>query len=52
MLRSKEQLVAIRPHKDGNLLMMETMIFADEVVPTDELEGCRSPRSSRRRTAS
>jgi DNA end-binding protein Ku len=39
VLRSKEQLVAIRPHKDGNLLMMETMIFADEVVPSDELDG-------------
>jgi DNA end-binding protein Ku len=36
VLRSKEQLVAIRPA--GDLLMMETMIFADEVVPHDELE--------------
>ena len=32
MLRSKEQLVAIRP-APGDVLMMETMIFADEVVP-------------------
>jgi DNA end-binding protein Ku len=39
VLRSKEQLVAIRPDKDGRLLMMETMIFADEVVPKDDLEG-------------
>jgi DNA end-binding protein Ku len=39
VLRSKEQLVAIRPDKDGRLLMMETMIFADEVVPTDDLDG-------------
>jgi DNA end-binding protein Ku len=39
VLRSKEQLVAIRPHRDGNLLMMETMIFADEVVPADDLDG-------------
>jgi DNA end-binding protein Ku len=39
VLRSKEQLVAIRPHRDGNLLMMETMIFADEVVPPDDLDG-------------
>jgi DNA end-binding protein Ku len=39
VLRSKEQLVAIRPHKDGNLLMMETMIFADEVVSTEDLDG-------------
>jgi len=37
VLRSKEQLVAIRPA--GDVLMMETMIFADEVVPTDELDG-------------
>src|SRR3954447_8757587 len=39
VLRSKEQLVAIRPDKDGRLLMMETMIFADEVVPKEDLEG-------------
>jgi DNA end-binding protein Ku len=36
VLRSKEQLVAIRPA--GDLLMMETMIFHDEVVPHEELE--------------
>jgi DNA end-binding protein Ku len=36
VLRSKEQLVAIRPAGKG--LMMETMIFADEVVPPDEIE--------------
>src|SRR3712207_509797 len=36
VLRSKEQLVAIRPA--GDVLMMETMIFADEVVPTDTLD--------------
>jgi DNA end-binding protein Ku len=36
VLRSKEHLVAIRPA--GELLMMETMIFSDEVVPHDELE--------------
>src|SRR5919107_470923 len=36
VLRSKEQLVAIRP--SGDVLMMETMIFADEVVPTDALD--------------
>jgi DNA end-binding protein Ku len=39
VLRSKEQLVAIRPDRDGDLLMMETMIFADEVVPKDDLDG-------------
>jgi DNA end-binding protein Ku len=36
VLRQKEQLVAVRPA--GDLLMMETMIFHDEVVPQDELE--------------
>src|SRR5918911_1744805 len=39
VLRSKEQLVAIRPAQDGSVLMMETMIFADEVVPPDDLDG-------------
>ena len=38
VLRSKEQLVAIRPG-EGDVLTMETMIFHDEVVPTDELDG-------------
>src|SRR3954471_4169622 len=36
VLRSKEQLVAIRP-QDG-LLCMETMIFADEVVSHDSID--------------
>jgi DNA end-binding protein Ku len=36
VLRQKEQLVAIRPA--GDLLMMETMIFHDEVVPHDDIE--------------
>ena len=46
VLRSKEQLVAIRPGQDGTVLMMETMIFADEVVPAG---GPR--RAARRRGA-
>lgn len=37
VIRSKEQLVAIRPA--GDVLTMETMIFHDEVVPSDELDG-------------
>ena len=37
VLRSKEHLVAIRP-RDG-VLTMETMLFADEVIPPDGLEG-------------
>jgi DNA end-binding protein Ku len=36
VIRSKEQLVAIRPA--GDLLTMETMLFHDEVVPHDDLD--------------
>ncbi len=36
VIRSKEQLVAIRPA--GDVLTMETMIFHDEVVPTDDID--------------
>ena len=36
VIRSKENLVAIRP-RDG-VLAMETMLFADEVVPPDSLD--------------
>jgi DNA end-binding protein Ku len=36
VLRSKEQLVAIRP--SGDVLMMETMLFHDEVVPAHYIE--------------
>ena len=36
VLRSKEQLVAIRPV--GDVLAMATMNFADEIVPADQLE--------------
>jgi DNA end-binding protein Ku len=37
VIRSKEQLVAIRP-APGGVLTMETMIFSDEVVPPDDIE--------------
>ena len=37
VLRSKEHLVAIRP-APGNVLTMETMLFADEVISPEELE--------------
>ena len=37
VIRSKEQLVAIRP-APGGVLTMETMIFSDEVVAPDEIE--------------
>src|ERR671938_461622 len=33
VLRNKEQLVAIRPAAEGHALMMETMVFHDEVIP-------------------
>src|ERR687891_1424454 len=36
VIRSKEQLVAIRPA--GDVLAMETMLFHDEVVPSDDIE--------------
>lgn len=36
VLRSKEHLVAIRPRDD--VLTMETMLFADEVIPPDSLD--------------
>src|SRR3712207_2517579 len=45
VLRSKEQLVAIRPSDD--VLLMETMIFADEVVPTERSEEHTSELQSR-----
>jgi DNA end-binding protein Ku len=35
VIRSKEQLVAIRPRE--GILAMETMLFSDEVVPPDEV---------------
>jgi DNA end-binding protein Ku len=41
VIRSKEYLTAIRP-ADG-VLTMETMLFADELVPTDELEELPDP---------
>jgi DNA end-binding protein Ku len=37
VIRQKENLVAIRP-MDGSVLGMSTMIFADEVVPTDRID--------------
>src|SRR5688500_6381166 len=36
VIRSKENLVAIRPRE--GLLAMETMLFADEVIPPESLE--------------
>ena len=36
VLRNKEQLVAVRPA--GDALMMETMVFHDEVVPAENID--------------
>ena len=36
VLRQKGHLVALRPH--GDLLTMETMLYADEIVPADSLD--------------
>jgi DNA end-binding protein Ku len=43
VLRSKEQLVAIRP-APGGVLMMETMIFADEVIAPGDLDDLPSAK--------
>jgi DNA end-binding protein Ku len=42
VIRSKEQLVAIRP-APGGVLMMETMIFADEVVSPEAIDDLPDP---------
>jgi DNA end-binding protein Ku len=43
VIRSKEQLVAIRPG-EGDVLMMETMLFHDEVVSSDDLDDLPSAK--------
>src|SRR5918994_4070597 len=42
VIRSKEQLVAIRP-APGGVLTMETMIFADEVVSPESIDDLPEP---------
>jgi DNA end-binding protein Ku len=44
VLRSKEYLVAMRPA--GEVLTMETMLFADELIPTDHLDELPDPDAS------
>jgi DNA end-binding protein Ku len=44
VIRSKEQLTAIRPV--GNLLAMSTMLFADEVVPSDSIDEAETVEDS------
>jgi DNA end-binding protein Ku len=43
VIRSKEQLVAIRP-MDGIVLEMATMLFADEISPPDGLDELPDPK--------
>ena len=56
VLRSKEYLIAIRPA--GDVLTMETMLFADELVPAGRASTscptttCRRPSASWRWRAS
>jgi DNA end-binding protein Ku len=38
VIRSKEQLVALRPMREDNVLGMSTMLFADEVVDPDTID--------------
>src|SRR6187431_1683616 len=38
VIRQKESLVAVRPMRDGDVLGMSTMLFADEVVPPDKID--------------
>ena len=45
VIRSKQSLVAIRAKDD--VLMMETMLFADEIVPTDSIEELASTDGSK-----
>jgi DNA end-binding protein Ku len=45
VLRNKEHLVAVRPA--GEALMMETMLFHDEVVPSDELDELPAAKESK-----
>jgi DNA end-binding protein Ku len=47
VIRSKEQLVAIRPR--NGVLTMETMLFADEVIPPTDLEDM--PEDGKKKTS-
>jgi DNA end-binding protein Ku len=48
VLRSKENLVAIRPRDD--VLTMETLLFSDEVIPPDDLDGVQEAGSAKKTT--
>jgi len=45
VIRSKEQLVAIRPM--GEVLEMATMLFADEIIPAERLEDISEVRRAK-----
>ena len=49
-MRTKQYLAAVRPGPDG-VLVLSTMLYADEVVPVDELEGLPGPDDARPRSA-
>jgi DNA end-binding protein Ku len=38
VIRSKEQLVALRPMRDDHVLGMSTLLFADEIVDPDNID--------------
>jgi len=44
VMRTKQYLAAVRPGPDG-VLVLSTMLYADEVVPVDRLEGLPGPDS-------
>ncbi|MFV0526373.1 MAG: Ku protein [Acidimicrobiales bacterium] len=44
VMRTKQYLAAIRPH--GGVLMMSTMVYADEVVPADDIPGLAELREA------
>jgi DNA end-binding protein Ku len=48
VLRSKENLVAIRPRDD--VLTMETLLFSDEVIAPDDLDGVQEAGSAKKTT--
>jgi DNA end-binding protein Ku len=48
VLRSKENLVAIRPRDD--VVTMETLLFSDEVIPPDDLDGVQEAGSAKKTT--
>ena len=48
VLRSKENLVAIRPRDE--VLTLETLLFSDEVIPPDDLDGVQEAGNAKKTT--